>query len=164
MSRNTKAGSQGFSLIEVLVAMLLLIIGVLGAAGMQLNALKYSQTSGSRTQATFLAYTIVDMMRANSTAAMANEYNIALGAAAPDGNSVAQQDLQNWVAQVQGLPNGKGSVDREPSVNAAGQTINMVTVTLTWDESRVGGNSNSASEAAAATDSSTQQFVFVTQL
>ncbi len=151
--------TSGFSLIEVLVAMLLLVIGVLGAASMQLNALKFSQTSSTRTQAAFLAYSIVDMMRANRTAALADNYNIALGAVPAGGaNPIANTDLLTWTQAVSAqLIDGKGSVVH---VNA-GANIEMVTVTLEWDESRVGGSSN---VQAGVPTPDRQQFVFVTQL
>lgn len=161
----TIARVNGFSLIEVMVAMILLVIGVLGAASMQLNALKYSQTSGARTQAAFLAYSIVDMMRANSVAAKANKYNIALQATPVDTGSIASKDLVAWNNSVKGqLPSGTAAVLRQPQLNAAGQTVDVVTVTLQWDEGRVGGNSNNSAESAAAASPDLQQFVFVTQL
>lgn len=155
----------GFSLIEVLVAMFLLVIGVLGAASMQLNALKYSQTSGARTQAAFLAYSIVDMMRANSVAAVANNYNVALDDIPVDSGTIASKDLVAWNNSIKAqLPEGKGAVTRVPQVNAAGQTIDMVTVTMEWNESRVGGNSNIPVGGETADQLARQQFVFVTQL
>lgn len=161
----TIARSNGFSLIEVMVAMILLVIGVLGAASMQLNALKYSQTSGARTQAAFLAYSITDMMRANSVAAVANQYNIALQAIPVDTGTVASKDLVAWNTSVTAqLPNGTGSVVRQQQINGAGQAVNVITVTLEWDEGRVGGNSNNSTEAAVAANPDHQQFVFVTQL
>jgi type IV pilus assembly protein PilV len=57
---------QGFSLIEVLVALLVLSIGLLGLAALQTTSLQYNTGSYHRTQATFLAYDIIDRMRTNS--------------------------------------------------------------------------------------------------
>lgn len=59
---------RGFSLIEVLVALLVLSIGLLGLAALQTTSLQYNSESYFRTQATFLAYDIIDRMRANNTA------------------------------------------------------------------------------------------------
>lgn len=60
--------SRGFSLIEVLVALLVLSIGLLGLAALQTTSLQYNSESYFRTQATFLAYDIIDRMRANNAA------------------------------------------------------------------------------------------------
>lgn len=59
---------MGFSLIEVLVALLVLSIGLLGLAALQTTSLQYNTGSYNRTQATFLAYDIIDRMRANNDA------------------------------------------------------------------------------------------------
>ena len=60
-----QTNSQGFTLIEVLVALLVLSIGLLGIAGMQLFSLKSNQDSGLRIQAVYIAYSLIDKMRAN---------------------------------------------------------------------------------------------------
>lgn len=61
--------SGGFTLLEVLVALLVLSLGLLGLAALQTIGIKYNQQSYQRTQATFYAYDILDRMRANRTAA-----------------------------------------------------------------------------------------------
>lgn len=135
--------SAGFSLIEVLVSFLVLSIGVLGMAGLQLNALKFNQTAAVRSQATFLAYDIAERMRANRVKARGGSYNTALTANAPGGTSIEATDLQQWKAALTSqLPDGKGAVVG---------TANKVTVTVQWDEARVGGQAS-------------QQFVYETRL
>lgn len=134
---------KGFGLIEVLVSMLVLGIGILGMVGLQLNAMKLNQTAGVRSQATFLAYDIVDRMRANTSAALAGSYDISLTSSAPSGDSIAATDLGAWkTALATQLPAGAGSIARN------GQVLRVV---VQWDESKVGG--------AAA-----QQFTFETRL
>jgi len=59
--------SPGFSLIEVLVAVLLLSIGILCAAGAQVASLRTRQGTGLMSNAVQLASTLADRMRANST-------------------------------------------------------------------------------------------------
>lgn len=148
MTRSDIAARQcqrGVSLIEVLVALLLLAIGVLGAAALQLNALKYNHAASARTQATFLAYDMADRMRANRNAARAGNYDVALNATAPTGTTIANQDVAAWVnALAQQLPAGTGSV-----VRTAG--TNVFTITVQWDESRIGGDAQ-------------QRFIFTTEL
>lgn len=56
---------SGFSMIEVLIALLVLAIGLLGFALLQTMNLRYTQSAQLRTQATNLAYDLLDQMRAN---------------------------------------------------------------------------------------------------
>lgn len=56
---------SGVSLIEVLVAVLVLALGVIGAGGMQLTALRTSHQSGLQTAAVHLATELAEKMRAN---------------------------------------------------------------------------------------------------
>ncbi|MDQ2068805.1 type IV pilus modification protein PilV [Natronospira bacteriovora] len=103
--------TRGFSFIEVLIAVLILGIGLLGVASLQVVGLQNNQGAYAQSQATTLAYQITDAMRANRQAAVAGHYNLAMGDDAPTGNSVAVQDLQDWVANVrQLLPDGQGAI------------------------------------------------------
>ena len=56
---------QGFTLLEVLIAMLIFAIGMLGLAGMQGIALKDNNDAYMRSQAVFFAYDMGDRVRAN---------------------------------------------------------------------------------------------------
>ena len=60
MNKNT-----GFTLIEVLIAMIILAVGLLGLAGLQATSLRNNQSAYNRSVATQLAYDIADRMRAN---------------------------------------------------------------------------------------------------
>lgn len=55
----------GFSIMEVLIAMIVLAIGLLGLAALQAQGLRFNQDAYNRSQATGLAYDIIDRMRAN---------------------------------------------------------------------------------------------------
>lgn len=145
--------SKGFTLIEVLVSMLILAIGLLGLAGLQMNSLKNNQSAFMRTQATILAYNIADRMRANVTDASllgASTYiqTAPTAAAAQAGCTavagtcttaqMAQQDLFEWNTDVEAiLPRGNATI----AIN--GTTF---TVTIQWDDER-DGNNNSGSLA-----------------
>ena len=60
-----RPGLRGFSLLEVLVALLVLAIGLLGLAALQTRGVKFNHYAYARSQATYLAYEIMDLMRAN---------------------------------------------------------------------------------------------------
>lgn len=98
---------------EVLVALLVLAIGLLGLAALQAQGLRFSIDSYARTQATALAYDIIDQIRANRTnAATYTVLSSVSGTAATlDGGALpacdplvasVQNDLACWVDQVNG--------------------------------------------------------------
>ena len=58
----------GTSLVEILVSVVIIAIGLLGLAALQNTSLKLSYDSYVRTQATFLAYDLIDRIRANPDA------------------------------------------------------------------------------------------------
>ncbi|MEJ2142634.1 MAG: type IV pilus modification protein PilV, partial [Gammaproteobacteria bacterium] len=59
-----KKHSFGFSLLEVMIAMVIFSIGLIGLAGLQSASLGYNHSAYLRSQATYLAYNILDKMRA----------------------------------------------------------------------------------------------------
>ena len=122
---------SGFTLIEVLVALIILSIGLLGLAGLQATGLRQNHSSLLRSQATFLAYDIADRIRANRQAAVDNSaYNIAEGGVVSSWG-VAQTDLTEWKANLAAqLPSGDGSVVPAGSI---------FTITVTWDDTRGDG-------------------------
>lgn len=73
---NTVHRQTGFSMIEVLISLLVLSIGLLGLAFLQGQGMKYNTDAYLRTQATILAYDIVDRMRANSSASGSGGYSV----------------------------------------------------------------------------------------
>jgi type IV pilus assembly protein PilV len=146
------AASAGFSLIEVLIALLVLSIGLLGLAGLQANAVAFNHSAYMRTQATNLAYDISDRMRTNRQAALDGEYTHAAPNPAPAcgsavaGATVAARDISAWhIALSCVLPNGNGSVN----LGAGGR----LTVTVSWEEARF------EEDGVAGTD--VEQFVLV---
>tara|TARA_R110002095_G_scaffold45864_7_gene41099 strand:- start:1327 stop:1827 length:501 start_codon:yes stop_codon:yes gene_type:complete len=61
-------------MVEVLVAVLVLAIGLLGIAGLQITSIKANHTANTHTQATQLAYDLADRMRANLAGTIAGAY------------------------------------------------------------------------------------------
>ncbi|MGJ3257786.1 MAG: type IV pilus modification protein PilV [Alcanivorax sp.] len=60
-----KVAQRGVGLVEVLVALLVLAIGVLGYAGMQLSALKGAELANNRAQATLIAQDALERLQVN---------------------------------------------------------------------------------------------------
>ncbi len=111
------------------MAVLITVIGVLGAATLQLNSVKFNYAANTRSHATMLAYDAIDRMRANRNSALNGNYNIALKDDAPTGDTFAEQDLREWLNELSTrLPAGDGSIE------LVGDTV---TVVVQWDESRL---------------------------
>jgi type IV pilus assembly protein PilV len=94
--------SRGLTLVEILIALLILSVGLLGLASLQTLSLKFNTSAYYRTQATQLAYDFADRMRANRQAALDDSYTIPFedplpvcGAAVSDGTAL-QDDIAAW--------------------------------------------------------------------
>lgn len=133
------AASGGFTLVEVLVALIVLSIGLLGLAALQLQSLKHNTDAYFRTQATMLAYDIIDRMRANVDGAMAGYYVAAeppasaqtCGEVAGGCSSLtdlAAYDLTEWY---QALADALPAATTPSSIALNG---NRITVTIRWNE------------------------------
>ena len=95
------AAVRGVGLIEVLVAVLVLAIGLLGVAAMQATALRNSQSSLERSQGVMHVYTILDAMRANPNAARAGAYNMGMTCAVPAAGNLVANDKRAWIDTLQ---------------------------------------------------------------
>lgn len=144
MSRKSNYCSRsrmaGVGLIEVLIAVLVMAIGMLGIAALQATALRNSQSSLERSQAVIMSYAILDAMRANLEAVGSDAYDQAMTCDAPAaGASLAANDLHDWVT----------ALDETLGQSACGQiACNPVNdshhcvVTVQWNDSR--GNEGEA--------------------
>ena len=121
---------SGTTLIEVLITVVLMSIGLLGLAGLQVMSVQNSNSSGERFEATTLARDILERMRANRSQALTGNYDLALGAN-PAGGGLAFADLEDWRAALAVLPEGDGSVDVD--VNAVTNTA-TATIVVDWTD------------------------------
>lgn len=116
---------KGFSLLEVLVALLVLSIGLLGLAALQTTGIKFNQQSYQRTQATLQAYEIIDRMRVNRSGGTINALfdSVTLGSKPGstncastsdcDADQMAEYDIRTWnTANESLLTEGSGAVCR----------------------------------------------------
>lgn len=133
--RSAFPSCRGLTLVEILVALLVLSIGMLGFAALQTTSLRFNTSAYYRTHATALAYDLADRMRANRQAARDGAYTVAFQDPPPDCNaialgvgSVAEQDIAAWRNTLAcRVPQSTGSV--VPNGNE-------ITVTVRWDDSQ----------------------------
>lgn len=101
MAKSTQFRQSGSTLLEVLVAIVVLSFGLLGMAGLQAASLKSNQTALQRSQAVVLAYDIMDRMRSNYKEARAGEYLHLLDDPKPSaGGNLAKRDLNLWLTRL----------------------------------------------------------------
>lgn len=129
-------------MVEVLVALVVLAIGLLGIAALYLNSLQAGRTAVYRTEAVNMAADLADRIRMNRTAQAAygtsfTDVEVPVGTCATTGGcsdvDLASTDLFNWKADIaEQLPNGEGQVVVTLPV-AAGEPASYV-VTIRWAE------------------------------
>lgn len=105
-ARSNRYYEHGVGLVEVLITLVLISIGFLAGARMQVEGMRFSQSSYHRSQAYFMASDIIDRMRANLAGVSAGAYdnidtNLTVNDPQCDINSctavqLAQHDIFEW--------------------------------------------------------------------
>ena len=139
---------RGVGLVEVMVAVLVLSIGLLGLAGLQVRTLRNSQSALERGVAVIETHAIVDAMRADRVNAMGDDFDIALGAADPTGTTFAEVVLAGWRANLIASL-GEGATG---SVACNGANCMIV---IQWNDSR--GTQTADTSAGSATQTLSTQ-------
>lgn len=137
----------GFSLIEVMVAVLVLSLGLLGLAALQGLSMRNNQSANYRTQATNLAYEFIDTARGYSDRNQQNllafiapfsAWTATCAAGTPttyacgSNSSALNCDRQRWAQKVcRTMPNGRGLVKLDTDTPAP-----TISVSLCWSDDR----------------------------
>lgn len=127
---------RGFSLIEVLIALIIMSVGMLGIAGLYVQSMQAGRTSMFSHHAVTLAGDVADRIRANPTAGIAyaagagaNNNCVSAGANC-DVGQMAANDIDIWQRQsADVLPNGQVAVVYNDAVVPPTYQI-----TVSWDE------------------------------
>lgn len=126
---------DGFSLIELLIALLILAVGLLGMASLMMVSMKSNQSAAQRSQASWLAYDIIERMRLNTdTSTTSDAYLVAANAAIPadpackatgcSSANTATLDRREWMTQL-------AQAGLTGVITRAGSAY---TVTINWQE------------------------------
>jgi type IV pilus assembly protein PilV len=181
MNRHSHIGrTRGFSLIEVLVALIVVTIGLLGIAKMQAIAYSSTGVASKRSLAAIEAASLASSMHANraywavtGTVALNTTVNgVAIASSDPGlgaggnctssgtvpctPNELAAYDMQSWAIALQALlPNDQATIACQ---STAAPTPVSCTITITWTENLVAVNQQEATAAnqAVATNSPAQ--------
>ena len=137
---------RGVSLIESMIALLVISIGLLGIASLQITAMKLNTSALRQSQSVWIAYDIADRIRANHSQFAAynnidtnNTYTQDCMTSACTPAQIITSDAQDWASQIQNLPAGRGLITSP----AASQLL----IKVMWD-----GEGTGATGTACGTD------------
>ncbi len=126
----------GVTMIEVLIAILVAVIGLFSAMQLQLTAVANTHSAYFRSQAAVISMGLIDQLRANPSAALAGDYDIELATNVPSDGGLEVTDLAQWRADLSSaLPGSTSSV-------ACVTATRICNLLVQWDDSPgVSGNS-----------------------
>ncbi len=144
----------GSGLIESLISIMVVSVGFMGFAGLQVNGLAAANDSLFRSKAVYLSYQMADRVRANLPAAATGAYNAFTSQTAPSpgctvtvncsASQMATNDFAEWLTEVQSptvLPSGGGVIcldstpdDGTPGSPACDGQGNVLTIKVWWVE------------------------------
>ena len=94
--------ARGATLLEVLIAVLIMAVGLLGIAALQSVSLRNTQGASERSNAVIQSYAMFDMLRANRDAARAGSYDEGWRCETPeDLTTRINADRARWILQLQ---------------------------------------------------------------
>ncbi len=159
--------AQGFTLVEILIAVVIFSIGLLGIAGLQVAGMRFTHGSQLRTIAVSQVESMADLMRANQFGVEKGYYNVK-DTAIPqpttlncssvecDPQERAKYDLKTWnyhqagalvQSNADALPLGDGIVCRDSTPNdgesgdwLCDNTGDVYVIKVQWQERTAGAN------------------------
>jgi type IV pilus assembly protein PilV len=128
--KNSARHSTGMTLIEVLVTLVIISVGLLGVAALQLTTVRNNYDAFTRSQAAVLASDMLDRIRANREDAYDNLYNGAGYGNPITGATIPVADINSWKATLAAqLPNGEGEI-----VTVLVGEVLIATIRVRWRE------------------------------
>jgi len=127
----------GVSLIESMISLLVISIGLLGIAALQITAMKQNNSAMHHSQSVWISYDMADRIRANS-GQFAAYAGIDTDNAPPQDCTggcipalMVGSDAESWASLVQNLPSGRGTITNPPLTNE-------LLIRVMWDDEGTG--------------------------
>jgi type IV pilus assembly protein PilV len=134
---------KGFTLIEAMVAVLVITIAILGIALLQVTSMKQNASALNHSQAVWLSYDMADRIRAN-VSQFANyagidtdsSYSQDCMSASCNNTQMINADAADWSSGLADLPSGRGLI--------TGDATQLV-ITVMWDDEGTGATGTDCS-------------------
>lgn len=146
--------AYGFTLLEVLVSIVIMAIGLLGVASLQLTSFKSSYQAHLRSMANYEAATVIDLMHSNldevvrATASpfhgpiTDNSVDCTGYATSCSTEDMAKYEMTQWLARLaEKLPSGTATIvmsKLEETIDTRNTWAFIADVTIYWDEDKTG--------------------------
>lgn len=134
MNNTTLNKVKGFSLIEVMIAVVISSFAIVNYSGLQINGLKGTHTALIRSQATLLINDMADRIRADATSTMLGGYNTS--------SLNRSNETKQWLGLIQmQLPLGSGKIsciDSDTTDTEPCSKNSIHTIAIYWDDNKTG--------------------------
>ena len=134
---------RGVSLLESMIALLVISIGLLGIASLQITAMKQNANALNHSQAVWITYNMADRVRANisqfpnyADIDTTKTYSQDCMGASCSNVQMVTADAADWSDQVQNLPSGRGMITGDAT---------QLAVTVMWDDEGTGASGTGCS-------------------
>jgi type IV pilus assembly protein PilV len=129
---------RGLTLVESMIALLVISIGLLGIAALQITSMKQTSSALNHSQAVWVAYDMADRIRANISqftnyAGIDTDTSYSQDCTSGPCNTtqLITSDAEGWAGQVQNLPGGRGLV--------TGNATELL-IAVMWDDEGTGAS------------------------
>lgn len=133
---NKTRNQQGLTLVEAMIALLVISIGLLGIASLQLTAMNQNASSLNNSQAVWYAYNMSDRIRANISEFVnydgidtSNAYSQDCMSTPCTTGQMVTSDASDWTTMVGNLPGGRGIIAND---------VDGLVITVMWDDDGTG--------------------------
>lgn len=109
---------RGVSLVESMIALVIISVGLLGIAGLQITSMRLNNSAMHHSQAVWIGYNIADRIRANFGQFANyvgidtnNDYAQDCRTGACTDAQIIVADAADWKVEIENLPAGRGTID-----------------------------------------------------
>ncbi len=127
---------RGVSLLEAMISLLIISIGLLGIATLQITSMKQNASALNHSQAVWLGYNMADRIRSNNSEFVnyagidtSASYSRDCMTAPCNTTQMITADAEEWATQIQNLPGGLGLITGDAT---------QLNVTVMWDDDGTG--------------------------